>query len=68
MKMGQPFFNLGHLVSKHNLAIFSSNFKLHGDMSRRMVDVLSMFTSDIEIYSGAEAFLAPDRFTDYSTT
>src|SRR6478735_2200641 len=67
IKMGQPFFTLGHLVSKHNIAVFSSNFTLYGDMSRRVMDILSMFTPDIEIYSVDEAFLVLDGLTDNPT-
>lgn len=67
IKMGQPFFTLGHLVSKHNIAVFSSNFTLYGDMSRRVMDILSMFTPDIEIYSVDEAFLALDGLTNDPT-
>ena len=35
----------------------SSNYTLYGDMSSRVMTVLSQFTPDLEIYSIDEAFL-----------
>ena len=40
----------------------SSNYTLYGDMSARVMDVLSRFTPDLEIYSIDEAFLGMDGF------
>ncbi len=66
--MGQPFFEVEGLVTKHNLQVFSSNYPLYADMSRRMMTVLAEDALDIEVYSIDEAFLdltgIPDR-TDY---
>ncbi len=53
-----PFFKLRELIARHNVAVFSSNYTLYGDMSRRVMDSLSHFTPDMEIYSVDEAFLA----------
>jgi DNA polymerase V len=38
-------------------AVFSSNYTLYGDMSRRVMQTLSAFTPELEIYSIDEAFL-----------
>ncbi len=57
IKMGQPFFEVRHLVEKYGVAVRSSNYELYGDLSARVVDVLSDFTDRIEAYSIDEAFM-----------
>lgn len=57
IKMGEPYFKFKHLKKKHPLYVFSSNFALYGDMSKRFNEVLRLFSSRIEIYSIDEAFL-----------
>lgn len=39
------------------IILYSSNYALYGDMSDRLMKVLSEFTHDVEIYSIDEAFL-----------
>jgi DNA polymerase V len=56
--MGEPFFKIKELCKKHNVAVFSSNYTLYGDMSRRVMETLSEFTPEMEIYSIDEAFLS----------
>jgi len=46
------------------VAVFSSNFTLYGDMSRRVMDTAARFTPDMEIYSIDEAFLRLDRMPE----
>ena len=55
--MGAPFFQVKDIVEKHHVAVFSSNFALYGDMSRRVQEVLRMFVPSVEQYSIDEAFL-----------
>lgn len=55
--MGGPYFKIKHILDKHNVAIFSSNYILYGDMSRRVMQTLEQFTPELEIYSIDEAFL-----------
>lgn len=57
IKMGAPFFQIRHLVKQHNVAVFSGNMALYGDMSQRVRWVLEEFAPSIEIYSIDEAFL-----------
>ncbi len=57
IKMGEPYFKVKNLVKKNNVQIFSSNYALYGDLSRRVMKVLKSFTDKIEIYSIDEAFL-----------
>jgi len=55
--MGAPGFKYEAIIKKHNGVLLSSNYALYGDMSSRVMDVLSRFTPDIVIYSIDEAFL-----------
>lgn len=55
--MGKPFFQCRDIIEKHKVNVFSSNFSLYGDMSRRVMSVLTGFVPEIEIYSIDEAFL-----------
>ena len=57
IKMGEPYFKVKHLVKKNNVAVFSSNYALYGDLSRRVMNILKQFSSRIEYYSIDEAFL-----------
>jgi len=55
--MGDPYHLHREKLTSHGVAVFSSNYALYGDMSRRVMDTLSTFTPEIELYSIDEAFL-----------
>jgi DNA polymerase V len=55
--MGAPLFKIRDIVEKHHVAVFSSNFPLYGDMSRRVQEVLREFAPSVEQYSIDESFL-----------
>lgn len=57
IKMGAPMFLIRDLCKREGVVVFSSNYTLYGDMSRRMNTVYQAFASDIEIYSIDESFL-----------
>ncbi|MBN1764600.1 MAG: Y-family DNA polymerase [Sedimentisphaerales bacterium] len=57
VKMGVPVFQIRDLIEKHKIEVYSSNYTLYGDMSRRVMDTLAQFAPDMEIYSIDEAFL-----------
>ena len=57
IKMGEPYFKVKELVKKNNVQIFSSNYALYGDISRRVMKVLKGFSDKVEIYSIDEAFI-----------
>ena len=63
--MGAPAFKYEGLFRKNNVEVFSSNFPLYGDMSSRVMNILSKFTPNIEIYSIDEAFLKFEGFANY---
>jgi DNA polymerase V len=56
--MGAPYHEYATLIRKHRVRVFSSNFTLYGDMSRRVMAVLEELSPDIEYYSVDEAFLS----------
>ena len=58
IKMGVPYFQIDYLIEKENLAVFSSNYTLYGDMSSRVMEALSFFSPETEVYSIDEAFLS----------
>ncbi|SFQ53369.1 Y-family DNA polymerase [Hymenobacter arizonensis] len=57
LKMGEPYHLVRPLLEQHQVHVFSSNYGLYGDMSRRVVRVLSEFSVGVEVYSIDEAFL-----------
>ncbi len=63
--MGAPAFKYEKIFQENNVQVFSSNFPLYGDMSSRVMNILSKFTPNIEIYSIDEAFLKFEGFENY---
>jgi len=59
-KVGDPIFKRRDDVKKHNVIIRSSNFSLYGDMSRRVMQIMRLFSPDVEVYSIDEAFIELD--------
>ena len=57
IKMGEPFFKVKDLVKKNKVKVFSSNYALYGDLSRRVMKVLKTFSPKVENYSIDEAFI-----------
>jgi len=55
--MGVPAFEIEEIIRKNSVEVFSSNYALYADMSSRVMETLSAFTPDIEVYSIDEAFL-----------
>ncbi len=62
IKMGAPFFQIKPLIKQHEIAVFSSNFALYGDLSDRVMSELDRHAPDISVYSVDEAFLDFDGF------
>ena len=52
IKMGDPFYQVKDLLESNGVAVFSSNYNLYGDMSRRVMSLLSTYTPKLDIYSG----------------
>lgn len=55
--MGAPSFKYEEIFKQNNVQVFSANFALYGDMSQRVMSILSEYSPEIEIYSIDECFL-----------
>ena len=64
IKMGVPFFQIDPFCTRHGVRVFSSNYTLYGDMSRRVMRVLADWAPAMEVYSIDEAFLDVSHFEE----
>lgn len=57
--MASPYFLNKEIIKKHDVAIFSSNYNLYGNMSWRVMETLRMLVgaNNVEVYSVDEAFV-----------
>ncbi len=55
--MGAPFFKHRRELAAQGVRVFSSNYVLYGDMSRRVMDTLLTISPDVVQYSIDEAFV-----------
>lgn len=62
LKMGEPWFKMERLAKQHGIIALSSNYSLYGDLSARVMSILSDFSPKQEIYSIDECFLDLDGF------
>ena len=60
--MGDPWHLVKDRYARSGISVRSSNYTLYGDMSARVMNVLSRFTPDLEVYSIDEAFLGMAGF------
>ena len=62
--MAYPYFKAKDIIEKNQIAVFSSNYNLYGDMSRRVMDSLKHLVGkdSVEVYSVDEAFLDLKNF------
>lgn len=60
--MAAPYYEYRHLIEQKGISVFSSNYHLYGDMSRRVMDTLRALVGEanVEVYSVDEAFLDLD--------
>jgi len=68
IKMAVPFFEVRDLCRKNDVSVFSSNYMLYGDFSKRVMNSLAEFVDDednLEVYSIDEAFLNLAPFLPY---
>ena len=62
LPMGAPIFKWEAFCKNHNIHVLSSNYPLYGDMSSRVMSILTQFTPDIELYSIDESFIEFKNF------
>lgn len=65
--MGAPYFKWKDYLKSHNVRVFSSNYILYGDMSRRVMETLDQCMPDVSIYSVDEAFSDVSGVADVET-
>ena len=64
IEMGAPFYKVKAFLERNKVAVFSSNYTLYGDMSRRVMMLLAGFTPALTQYSIDEAFIDLSGFGD----
>jgi DNA polymerase V len=59
IKMAAPVFQIEDIIRQHQVEVFSSNYALYAEMSRRFMNILGSFVDpcEQEIYSIDESFL-----------
>jgi len=62
VKMGEPWFKMEKMAKQHGIIALSSNYTLYGDMSARVMSILSEFSDQQEVYSIDECFLGLEGF------
>ncbi|MDI9409610.1 MAG: Y-family DNA polymerase [Candidatus Pacebacteria bacterium] len=60
IKMGAPFFKIKEQLEQQRVEVFSSNYTLYGDMSARVMSILTDAVPRSEVYSIDECFLQLD--------
>ena len=68
VQMAAPYFKQRLFLERNNVAVFSSNYALYGDLSARVMSSLRSFCPEMEIYSIDEAFLRLDGFVNRDLT
>ena len=68
LPFGAPIFKWESFCKANNVSVLSSNYPLYGDMSARVMKILSQFSPNIEVYSIDEAFLELKGFENYNFT
>lgn len=61
IKRGDPFFKVRDICNYKGITIFSSNYTLYADISRRITSIYLEYAPDIEEYSIDESFLFFDN-------
>lgn len=57
VKMAVPVHQIQHLINRHHIQLFSSNYTLYADMSNRVMQCLDTYAPLVEVYSIDESFL-----------
>ena len=57
IKMGVPVHHIRSEIRLHGIQLFSSNYTLYGDLSRRVMTTLEALAPRVDVYSIDEAFL-----------
>lgn len=63
--MAAPYYQNKEVIERNDIAVFSSNYNLYGDLSMRVMDTLRELVGEtkVEVYSVDEAFLDLDHLS-----
>lgn len=66
--MAAPYYKYRDVFEQHKVHVFSSNYNLYGDLSRRVMDTLKHVAGEdkVEVYSVDEAFVDLGQVPDSS--
>ena len=65
IKMGDPLFKNERFFEEKGVVVFSSNYTLYADMSKRMMNIMGEMAPGQEIYSIDESFLDVSGISSY---
>ncbi|MBB4867138.1 DNA polymerase V [Pseudomonas nitritireducens] len=70
IKMGDPFFKIRDFLRENDVAVFSSNYALYGDVSARVQQTIESMVDQLEVYSIDEVFAVltgmPEPLRDFA--
>lgn len=64
IKMGTPAFQILDEIRRYGIRVYSGNQNLYGDMSCRVMSLLSNYSPSVEVYSVDESFLDLSGFNN----
>ncbi|MEN3044955.1 MAG: Y-family DNA polymerase [Candidatus Hydrothermales bacterium] len=62
--MGAPLFKYKEMIEKNKILVFSSNYTLYDDISKRVMSIIKSFAKNVEVYSIDEAFVDLEEIED----
>ena len=62
--MGVPFFKVKNICIKYNIKVFSSNYTLYGNISKRFINILEDNFPNVHQYSIDECFIDLHGFSE----
>ena len=68
IKMATPVHQVQHLINRHKIQLFSSNYTLYADISSRVMQCLESYAPQLEVYSIDESFLDLSGVCDNNAT
>lgn len=64
--MGAVAFQYKELFKENNVHVFSAKFNLYGDLSNRVMEILSDYSPEVEVYSIDEIFIKLSGFEKFN--
>jgi DNA polymerase V len=55
-----PYFQVEKIIKYNDVRVFSANFRLYDDISRKVMNILRQYSPNVEVYSIDEAFIKLD--------